>query len=56
MLSWSVVTFQDGYTKVKELDNAMAMIKWGADYILNCMAGNVLLHFSQVRGNSKFFR
>ncbi len=34
MLSWGVEQYRDGYIKVAQLDETLANIKWGTDYIL----------------------
>lgn len=38
-LSWGVVEYRDGFEKVHELRAALEAIKWGTDYLLNCITG-----------------
>ena len=38
-LSWGVVEYRDGFEKVHELREALEAIKWGTDYLLNCISG-----------------
>ena len=38
-LSWGVVEYKEGYEKVHELREALDAIRWGADYLLNCIGG-----------------
>ena len=38
-LSWGVVEYRDGYEKAHELREALEAIKWGTDYLLNCIGG-----------------
>lgn len=38
-LSWGVVEYRDGYEKVHELREALDAIRWGTDYLLNCISG-----------------
>ncbi|KAG8793235.1 hypothetical protein FRC12_003452 [Ceratobasidium sp. 428] len=37
-LAFNVHAFPDGFKAVNELDEAMDGVKWGADYIVNCIA------------------
>ena len=37
-LSWGVVEYRDGFEKVHELREALEAIKWGTDYLLNCIS------------------
>lgn len=34
LLSWGVIEYQEGYEQSGQLDEAMAAIKWGTDYLL----------------------
>lgn len=36
-LSWGVVEFSKGYEKVHELREALDAIRWGTEYLLNCI-------------------
>ena len=38
-LSWGVVEYQEGYEKVHEHREALDAIRWGTDYLLNCIGG-----------------
>ncbi|KAG9078688.1 hypothetical protein FS749_009252, partial [Ceratobasidium sp. UAMH 11750] len=37
-LAFNVHAFPDGFKAVNELEEAMGGVKWGADYIVNCIA------------------
>ena len=36
MLSWSGITFEDGYTKSDQFEYLLDTVKWGTDYLLKC--------------------
>ncbi|CCO26481.1 similar to beta-1,4-endoglucanase [Rhizoctonia solani AG-1 IB] len=38
MLAWNVYAFPDGFKAVNELDEALEGVKWGTDYLVNCIA------------------
>ncbi|CAE6512269.1 unnamed protein product [Rhizoctonia solani] len=37
-LAWNVYAFPDGFKAVNELDEALEGVKWGTDYLVNCIA------------------
>ena len=36
MLSWSGITFEDGYTKSDQFEYLLDTVKWGTDYLIKC--------------------
>ena len=36
MLSWSGISFEDGYTKSDQFEYLLDTVKWGTDYLLKC--------------------
>ena len=36
MLSWSGITFADGYTKSGQMEYLLDAVKWGTDYLIKC--------------------
>ena len=40
MLSWSGITFKDGYTMSGQFDYLLDAVKWGTDYLIKCHTGN----------------
>ncbi|CAE6439520.1 unnamed protein product [Rhizoctonia solani] len=37
-LAWNVYAFPDGFKAVNEFDEALEGVKWGTDYLVNCIA------------------
>ncbi len=50
MQAWAVDQFAAGYTKAKDLTNALDAVKWGADYLVS--AHSAPNQFVAVVGNS----
>ncbi|KAG6519396.1 hypothetical protein ZIOFF_022889 [Zingiber officinale] len=51
-LAWSVVEFGSQLQAKNELNNALAAVKWGTDYLLKAHAGPQLLYVEVGDGNS----